>query len=142
MTDTQEHNHHEAPVRPAKLNLALAALMDELADDVLGRFPFTTPNSAEHVTAYVALRSAFGAIDSVMTALPEVQDFRAMVLGYVQRTWELTNGDPGRDQFIERALLRAKQDYMPETPDQLRRGVGDATEAEAPAAPKGKKAPK
>ena len=142
MTDTHEHDQQAPQTRPAKLNLALAALMDELADDVLVRIPVGAPNSAEHVTAYTAMRSTLAAIDGVMTALPAVQDFRATVLAYVNRTWELTSGDPARDTYVERALLRAKQDYLPVIPEQLRRLGVDAADPQAPSAPKAKKAAK
>ena len=146
MSDTQhdEHTNHQpaTPVRPAKLNLALLALFDEMSDDVLARFPLGRPNSAEHLLAYDAMNGAIGAVEAVLTALPADLAFRTLVLSYVQRGWELTGGDPGHDETVKRAITRARADYKPETPEQRRRGAGDDEQPERPALGKGKKATK
>ncbi len=135
MTDQMEHQSHDAQhndaapivrptVRPAKLNLALLALFDELYDEIVAAFPMGEPNSGEHLEQYTAIKSALAAVDAALTALPERADFRATVRQYVGRAFDLTGGDPSCDEYMKHALKRAREDYMPakSRPAQLGKG--------------------
>lgn len=123
MTDTQHDEQPQATFNPRKMNLALMALMDELADDVNAMYPWNKPDSAEHVANYTALMQAFGCIEKLLIAAPPDRPFREMVYAYVGRAWDLTHGDPDHDEAVKRAAHRASQDYQSTTPEQLRRTV-------------------
>lgn len=130
MTDQQYDTETHTAMRPRKLNLALSALLDELAETVAARYPMGAANSAEHLMHYDALRLAFNAMETLLTVQPDDIEHRTVVLGYVQRAWELTDGLPVNDVAVTRALKRAREDYLPAVPEQRKRQAADEDETQ------------
>lgn len=123
MTDTIDTEQHTAALTGRQLNLALSTLLVEVADDVDSRFQSDgNPASAKHVANYEAHRSAYGAIRSVLIALPADADYRRQVLGYVMRAAQMTAFAPQSDELVRKCIDRAADDYKPDTPDELKRG--------------------
>ena len=122
MTDTIHTEHHTEQLTGRRLTNALTLLLSDLADAVDERFPTDgNPASTAYVQNYEAHRSAYGAVRSVLIALPAHAEFRAEVLEYVQRGLAMTHGDPNQDEPVRKCIERAADDYRPDTPDELRR---------------------
>lgn len=145
-TDTDSHNGHHAPAvqaKPRKLNLALAELFSDLADEVNEAFPpALDPKKTEHLLNYEAHRIAIGTVDAVLTMFDDtqpppqgLQEFRKMVVRYITTAIALTDLNPDHDQTVRHGVNRAAQDYKPEVPEEKKR----TTKATRPGVPAAKK---
>lgn len=133
MTDIIDTQHGSSQLVGRKLTNAMTKLVSDLADAVDEMFPSDgNPDSKAYAANYLAHRSAYGALERVLIALPDNPHFRTVVLEYVKRGAEMTAFDPSSDELVRKCIGRAADDYKPDTPTSLKKTPKAAQPLPAP----------